>query len=97
MALVRYRATSKRNEDTGTLPMVSHPTKSAGFVGYERIQGAAAGDFVVPGGHAYKRLPDGEVIADSPYLRTAMRDGALELLPLEMKAEKATKKETANG
>jgi hypothetical protein len=95
MANVRYRAVIRPAGPDGVIthPLVSHPIKR-GFVGYERAEHVAKADYAIPGGHAYRRLPDGEVLPDSVTLRNAARDGAIELLPLEL--PKKTK-ESANG
>jgi hypothetical protein len=70
MALKRYRAVGSG--------LVSHPNKK-GFVGYERVIGAPGkGDLVVPGGHVFRKLPDGELLPDSADLRNEARRGALE-------------------
>lgn len=88
MALARYRA---------LVGHVSHPTKRAHFVGWERLVGAdPKAEFIVPDGFRYRKLPDGEVIQDSAMLRVACTDGALERLPLELAPAKKVK-EASNG
>ena len=75
MALKRYRAIG-----TG---LVSHPSKQAAFVGYERVIDGSKADLEIPGGHRYRKLPEGEVLQDSADLRNHARQGALEELRLE--------------
>lgn len=76
--LKRYRAV----EGGG---LVSHPTIKT-YVGWRRVvdKSEQPGDLVVPDGHRWRRMPDGDVLPDSAYLRKAVRQGALEELPLEL-------------
>jgi hypothetical protein len=79
--------------------LTSHPTKRPWFVGYERVSDKSArdDDFVVPGGHRYRWMPEGEVLTDSVFLRDRVRDGSLEVLPLELPATKVEKSTPKRG
>jgi hypothetical protein len=83
MAKKRYRAIG-----TG---LVDHPTIKT-YVGYRRVLGGDAQerDVVVPGGHRWRWMPDGDLVEDNAMLRAAARDGHLEELPLELPDPKAS-------
>jgi hypothetical protein len=88
--LKRYRAVEGH---------VSHPTIKT-FVGYRRVTDGSKqeGDFDVPGGHRWRKLPEGEVLPTSTFLRARVLDGSLEELPLEQpKAELKTVNRSTKG
>lgn len=64
--------------------------RNKGFIGYATCP-ADAPDVAhaVPGGNAYRVIPDGELVDNTSYIRNALRRGDLEVVTAEPAADAA--------